>query len=264
MFQHQIGSNSKKNVRWPIKFSPKPAKKRLNKSWGLSLILTRKSLPSTNFHHQHHRSSSSSNHTIEWLSNQNNEEEFQQKIQHILKDILFFEPIDPDLIRKKRPVSEVSSPRSDITPNTLAEQLDETLSAKRRRIDDETYAMTPTMDQDDETKMIDPKDKCFFQILYRTWQDRRRIKRSIDHENNGMPIFEREQLISSKLKEETDHQLKTPLHLSMETKLAPLLNETSQRQAQVYLKLQTNDQHQLFVDLGHFLALYLPKMMENQ
>ena len=79
-----------------------------------------------------------------------------------------------------------------------------------------------------------------------------------------MPIFEREQLISAKLKEEKDHQLKTPLYLAMQTKLVTLPSETKQHQAQLRLTLQTSDQQQLFVDLGHFLSLYLPKMMENQ
>lgn len=80
-----------------------------------------------------------------------------------------------------------------------------------------------------------------------------------------MPIFEREQLISGKLKEEKDHQLKTPLYVAMKMKLVNLLNEgKQQQQAQLHLNIQTNDQHQLFLDLGHFLTLYLPKMMENQ
>lgn len=137
------------------------AKKRQHKSWGLSLILTRKSLPSTNFHHQSQRSSS--HQLVQWISNQNNEDELKEKVQHILKDILLFEPVDPDHIRKKRPASAVGSPRSDVNPNALAEQFDETLSAKRRRIDEDNYALTPVMDEEDQNE--ETKDQIFYQVI---------------------------------------------------------------------------------------------------
>jgi hypothetical protein len=68
-------------------------------------------------------------------------------------------------------------------------------------------------------------------------------------------------LISQKLKEEKDHHLETPIYLSMEIKLLPTMDD---KKAQIRFELQTNEHHQLFVDLTHFLNLYLPKMIENQ
>ena len=79
-----------------------------------------------------------------------------------------------------------------------------------------------------------------------------------------MPIFEREQLISMKLKEEKDQQLKTPLYVSMETKLIASTDDAKQQKARIHLESQSSEQPQCFIDLSHFLALYLPKMLENQ
>lgn len=138
------------------------SKKRQNKSWGLSLILTRKSLPKNNFiHDQHslHRFSNLTN-TIELTLSQMNEEELKRNIEFILKDVLLFEQIDYDLIRKKRPASPLKHDDLDITPNSLAEQLDETLSAKRRRIDDDEYRLTPVKDSSCS------KEKTFFQVCH--------------------------------------------------------------------------------------------------
>jgi len=78
-------------------------------------------------------------------------------------------------------------------------------------------------------------------------------------------MFEREKLISNKLKEEKDHRLETPIYLSMEMKLIPIIDEkNNKKKVQIRFELQTNEHHQLFVDLIHFLNLYLPKMIENQ
>jgi hypothetical protein len=68
--------------------------------------------------------------------------------------------------------------------------------------------------------------------------------------------------MSTKLKDDKDHRLKMPLFISVETKLIAYNDETH-RKAQVHVKLQGQEQHQLFVDLSHFLTLYLPKMLEN-
>lgn len=139
------------------------ARKRQHKSWGLSLLLTRKSLPPKNFHpEKQHRPSTS--HSIEWISHATNEEELDRKIQHIFKDILLFEPINAETIRKKRPASPDSG---EVTPNSLAEQFDDTLSAKRRRIDDDGHALTPVMDSDDE-KSVSAKEKTFHQVDFKT------------------------------------------------------------------------------------------------
>jgi hypothetical protein len=66
-------------------------------------------------------------------------------------------------------------------------------------------------------------------------------------------------LISLKLQEEQDHRLETPIYLSMEIKLLPTMEK---KKAQIRFELQTNEQHQLFADLTHFLNLYLPKMLD--
>ncbi len=50
----------------------------------------------------------------------------------------------------------------------------------------------------------------------------------------------------------------------MEMKLLPVMDEKKSKKAKICLELQTTEQHQLFVDLTHFLNLYLPKMLENQ
>jgi hypothetical protein len=71
-------------------------------------------------------------------------------------------------------------------------------------------------------------------------------------------------LISKKLKEEKDHRLETPICLSMDIKLLPTSDDKKENKGQIRFELQTNEQHQLFADLTHFLTLYLPKMMENQ
>ncbi len=71
-------------------------------------------------------------------------------------------------------------------------------------------------------------------------------------------------MISQKLKEDKDHRLETPIYLSMEMKLLPVMDEKKSKKAKICLELQTTEQHQLFVDLTHFLNLYLPKMLENQ
>jgi len=187
------------------------------------------------------------------ILNQIDEQQFEKNLEFILKDILLFEQIDYDMIRKKRPASPTM-----IDTNSLAEQLDETLSAKRRRRDDDGYTLTPVKDQPYS------KDRTYFQVIYRTWQDRRKLKRSIDDEHKNLSIFEREKLISNKLKEDKDHRLETPIYLSMEIKLLPIMDEKSNKKAKICLELQTNEQHQLFADLTHFLNLYLPKMIENQ
>ena len=98
-------------------------------------------------------------------------------------------------------------------------------------------------------------------MVYRTWQDRRKLKRTVETAHPNISDVEREKLISEKLKEEQDHRLEAPICLSMEMKMLPTMEK---KQAQVRFELQTNEQHQLFADLTHFLHLYLPKMMEIQ
>jgi hypothetical protein len=136
------------------------SKKRQHKSWGLSLILTRKALPQKNFNHDqqfyHHLQSMN---TIEISLNENNEQQFEKNIEAILKEILLFEQINYDMIRKKRPASPAMIESNEVTPNSLAEQLDETLSAKRRRIDDDGHALTPVMD------VSYSKEKTYFQVI---------------------------------------------------------------------------------------------------
>ncbi|CAF1396654.1 unnamed protein product [Adineta steineri] len=238
-----------------IQILDESGKKRQNKSWGLSLILTRKSLPQKNFVHEPHYHQSQSMNTIEFVVNQIDEEEFQLHVESILKDILLFEQINYEMISKKRP----ASPSVELTPNTLAEQLDETLSAKRRRTDDDDgYISTPTTD------ISYSKEKIYFQVNYRTWQDRRKHKRSIENEHKDISTFEREKLISYKLKDDKDHHLEKPIYLSMDIKLVPLIDDSNKNKAQIRFEFQTNQQHQLFVDLTHFLTLYLPKMFTNQ
>lgn len=226
------------------------SKKRQNKSWGLSLILTRKSLPQKDYLHEqqyHHLQTKS---TVDLILNQKNEEEIKKNVESILKDILLFEQVNYENIRKKRP----ASPDDEVTANNLAEQFDETLSGKRRRIDEDGYKLTPVKD------IPYSKEKTYFQVIYRTWQDRRKLKRSIENEHKDVSVFERERLISQKLKEEKDHCLETPIYLAMEMKLLPTMNE---KKLQVRFEVQTSEQHQLFIDLTHFLNLYLPKMIEN-
>jgi hypothetical protein len=134
------------------------SKKRQHKSWGLSLILTRKSLPQTNFIHEqqyHHLQSSS---TIDFVLNQIHQQQFEKNIEFILKDILLFEQINYENIRKKRPASPSIMDSEEVTPNRLAEQLDETLSAKRRRTDEEGYKLTPVKE------IPYSKEKTYFQV----------------------------------------------------------------------------------------------------
>lgn len=233
------------------------SKKRQNKSWGLSLILTRKTLPQKDLIHQTHNYNPSS-HTIDLLINQINEQEdLTKKIDLILKEILLFEQINYEMIRKKRPVSPSMMDSDDeVTPNSLAEQLDETLSAKRRRTDDDGYTLTPVKDE-----TVHPKEKIYFQVNHRTWQDRRRWKRSIEEQHQNQSQFEREKFISEKLKEDGNHRLSTPIYLSMEMKLLPTMEK--KKKLQMRLELQTNEQQQLFVDLNHFLHQFLPKMLED-
>ena len=155
------------------------ARKRQHKSWGLSLILTRKSLPPMNFHPEKQQHRPSPSHSIEWVSKATSEEDLEQKIQYIFKDILLFEPINPELIRKKRPAAGPHS--SEVTPTSLAEQFEDTLSAKRRRIDDDGHALTPVMDSDDE-KLVSSKEKAFFQVdINRHWCRQEMIFFSADH-----------------------------------------------------------------------------------
>ncbi len=205
--------------------------------------------------------------TIDLIVNQLNKQELEKKIDLILKDILLFEQINYEMIRKKRPAS------NEITANNLAEQLDETLSAKRRRKDDDDgYVLTPVKDNQSYSKekiyfqvknnMIEINEFCFClfdQVIYRTWQDRRKLKRGIETTHPNISHFEREKLISLKLQEEQDHRLETPIYLSMEIKLLPTMEK---KKAQIRFELQTNEQHQLFADLTHFLNLYLPKMLD--
>jgi hypothetical protein len=130
------------------------SKKRQNKSWGLSLILTWKSLPQKNLVHEPQYHHIQSMNTIDLIVNQLNKQELEKKIDLILKDILLFEQINYEMIRKKRPAS------NEITANNLAEQLDETLSAKRRRKDDDDgYVLTPVKDNQSYSK-----EKIYFQV----------------------------------------------------------------------------------------------------
>ncbi|UJR23045.1 hypothetical protein I4U23_026071 [Adineta vaga] len=231
------------------------SKKRQNKSWGLSLILTRKSLPQKNLIHEPHYNPSHSSNIIEFRVQETNENELDTYVKVILKDILLFEQVNYEMISKKRP----ASPPSEVTANKLAEKLDETLSAKRRRTDDDGYTATPTMG------ISYSKEKVYFQVNYRTWQDRRKLKRSIDNEQKNMSIYECEKLISHKLKEDHEHRLETPIYLSMEMKFLPTtVTEKSNQKVQIHFEFQANEQYQLFVDLTHFLTLYLPKMLTNQ
>ena len=232
------------------------SKKRQNKSWGLSLILTRKSLPQKDLIHQVHYYNPSSN-TIDLPVNQIHEQdELTKKIDDILKEILLFEQINYEMLRKKRPVSPSRMDHDEVTPNSLAEQLDEALSAKRRRTDDDGYTLTPVKDESSQAK-----DKIYFQVNYRTWQDRRRLKRSIEQQYSDQSAYEREKLISQKLKEDNQHRLNTPIYFAVEMKFLPTME--NKKKLQVRFELQTNEQHQLFADLAHFLHLYLPKMLDN-
>ncbi len=233
------------------------SKKRQHKSWGLSLVLTRKSLPQTNFTHEKYHHSQSTN-TIDLIVNKITEQEFQKNVECILKDILLFEQINYEMIRKKRPASPSTMDDTEVTPNSLAEKLDETLSSKRRRTDDDRYTLTPVKD------ISYSKEKTYFQVIYRTWQDRRKHKRTIEDEQKNISVTEREKLISLKLKEDKNHRLEIPIYLSMEIKLLPMINEKNKNKVQIRFEYQTNEQHQLFVDLTHFLNLYLPKMVANQ
>ena len=135
------------------------AKKRQNKSWGLSLILTRKSLPQKNLIHEPHYRHIQLMNTIDLVVNQMNEQELEKKIEFILKEVLFFEPINYEMIRKKRPASPSIMDSDEITPNSLAEQLDETLSAKRRRTEDDGYTLTPVKDN-----TASSKEKIYYQV----------------------------------------------------------------------------------------------------
>ncbi|CAM4749946.1 unnamed protein product [Rotaria magnacalcarata] len=236
------------------------SKKRQHKSWGLSLILTRKSLPKNNFLHEQQKlyNYSQTTNTIELISNELNEEQLKENVDFILKDILLFERINYEMIRRKRPASPSIIDNTNVTPNSLAEQMDETLSTKRRRIDDDEYKLTPTKDSSYS------KEKIYFQVIYRTWQDRRKLKRRIENENKNASMFERETLISLQLKDDKDHHLVTPIYFSMEIKLLQATSDETKNKAHICLELQTNEQHQLFADISHFLNLYLPKMLNNQ
>lgn len=134
------------------------SKKRQNKSWGLSLILTRKSLPQKDLTHQPHYYNQSSN-TIDLVIDQTNEQELEKQIDSVLKEVLLFEQINYDMIRKKRPASPSIMDSDEVTPNSLAEQLDETLSAKRRRTDDDGYTLTPVKDDASYGK-----ERIYFQV----------------------------------------------------------------------------------------------------
>ena len=136
------------------------SKKRHHKSWGLSLLITRKSLPQQNFTHEPQQSypNSKSIHTIELVSKHVNEEQFQNHVKFILKEILLFEQVDYELTRKKRPASPSMMITSEETPATLAERLDETLSTKRRRTDDDEYILTPINDASHA------KEKTYFRV----------------------------------------------------------------------------------------------------
>ena len=124
-------------------------------------MLTRKSLPQKNFIHeqqqqQYHHAQSTN--TIELVVNQIDELEFQNNVESILKDILLFEQINYEMITKKRPASSSIMDNTEVTPNSLAEKLDETLSAKRRRTDDDGYTLTPVTD------ISYSKEKTYFQV----------------------------------------------------------------------------------------------------
>jgi hypothetical protein len=133
------------------------ARKRQHKAWGLSLILTRKALPATNFQHR----PSHFNHTIEWGTHFN---DVHDRLKYLMTDILLFETVTHDAIRKKRSVSpEVMEDTLQVTPNILAEQLEETLSAKRRRMDDDGSALTPISDSEENRHCLD-REKIYFQV----------------------------------------------------------------------------------------------------
>ena len=139
------------------------SKKRQNKSWGLSLILTRKSLPQKNFAHlqqQHHHHASPVTNTLALALDGLTKHELHEKAQRVLTDILLFEPVDPEMMRRKRSASH----STEVTPNSLAEQFDETLSAKRRRVDDDGHALTPVMDNEDVRTSEPSKEKTHFQV----------------------------------------------------------------------------------------------------
>jgi len=231
------------------------SKKRLTKSWGLALILTRKSLPQKNFIHQkpsYHYTHTT--HTVDLSLNKMTKDDFEQRIQLIFKDILLFEQVNYELMKKKRPVDIDND--DDNGETELAEQFDETLSAgKRRRMDKDEYTLTPVKDAPDS------KEKIYYEIQYRTWQDRRKLKRTVETEHANSSLFEREKFISLKLKEDKEHQLPTPIYLSAEIKILPTINETK---AQIRFQLQTQEYHKLFIDLTHFLNLYLPKLILNE
>ena len=100
--------------------------------------------------------------------------------------------------------------------------------------------------------------------MYRTWQDRRKFRRCVDNENKNTSMLDYEKLISNKLKEENDHCLEAPIYLSMEINLlSTAVNKNNTNKAQIHFELQTTGQHQLFVDLTHFLTFYLAKMLGN-
>lgn len=136
------------------------SKKRQHKSWGLSLILTRKSLPKQNFTHgdqqQHHHLQTIGQ--IELTVNDMNQEQVQKNIISILRDILLFEQVNYEMIRKKRPASPSMMDDVDVSPSSLAEQLEDTLSTKRRRNDDAQYTLTPIKDKSYS------KEKVYFQV----------------------------------------------------------------------------------------------------
>ena len=78
-----------------------------------------------------------------------------------------------------------------------------------------------------------------------------------------MSLAEREKLISDKLKEDHDHRIKTSFYVSMATKSVASIDDATSQKAQIQFELHTKEHQQLFVDLTHFLALYLPKMLQT-
>ena len=100
------------------------------------------------------------------------------------------------------------------------------------------------------------------QIVYRTWQDRRKFKRRIENEYKNSSLVDREKIISQQIKDDNNHRLQIPIYLSMEIEFLSTNNDYIQ--GQIRFDLKNTEQLQSFIDLNHFLTLYIPKMLENQ
>lgn len=228
-------------------------RKRLHKSWGLSLILTRKSLPLKDFQSDSFGQVNSIQ-KIELKISTKTQEKLNEEIYQVFEQILLFDPVDSSSIRKKRSASPMEE-ENQINPTALAEKFDETLSTKRRRIDDDGLSSTTNVDQERD---FSNKNERFYRVDHRTWQDRRRLRRNIDHQNSDVPIVEREKLISLQLKQEQENMLKTAMFFSVETNVFVSNNENKLR---IFLRSFNTENQQSFIDLVHFLNVFLPKMI---